>query len=143
MTKSLKTKIGQALVEFLLTFPLFIFIIIGIVDFANILHCQATLNTQCVNAAQKAAQIFQSKDYDINDIYVSFWKLKSDFMDKKNYNTEKERNLPIIIDDEQNKIIKVCSTYDVTIMTPFISSIIGEKKRKGKIKLTASAIAIK
>ena len=43
---------GQALVEFALVLPIFIFVIFGIVDFGRAFHCWTSLNYQCIQAVR-------------------------------------------------------------------------------------------
>lgn len=143
MNKHIKNRIsGQALIEFLLVLPIFIFTFTIIIDLANIMHCQTTLSTQCVQAVQKGTIILKKSDISQNKaieaIYKEFWKLKSNIMDKQNYNIPNLKGY-----EPENKILSISSTYEVKLLTPLFSSLIGESNKKGYIKLYANATAIK
>lgn len=83
----MKKKRGQAVVEMALCLPLFLAVLLGIIDFGRAFHCWSSLNHQCVEAARMAAKrkyyniaqnLFTSTSHtDLDKVTAEFWKYQS------------------------------------------------------------------
>ncbi|MDD3002089.1 MAG: hypothetical protein PHF29_10080, partial [Candidatus Riflebacteria bacterium] len=107
-------------------------------------------NHQCIQAARAgtkrirplvAKNLFTSTTHPtVASITEAFWQNRSPMMIPKSYNTQNENNKPTIEGWGTNSTsITVSATYDLEIITPFISSIIGRQNKTGKITLSATA----
>ncbi len=144
-----KTK-GQALVEMALVLPIFIFLVIGIIDFGRAMHSMSNLNHQCIQAARAGAKrirpliaknLFTDSTHPSTEaIITAFWHNQSPIMNKSGYNMDEENNQPKIQGWGKNsESITVSATYDIDILTPLIGSLVGKKNSSGRIRLSATA----
>jgi Flp pilus assembly protein TadG len=143
-------KQGQAMVEMALVLPIFIFIIIGIVDFGRVMHSMSNLNHQCIQGARAgskrirpliAKNLFTNTTHpDTEAIVAAFWKNQSPIMNKSSYNVNSTNNEPKIEGwGKDSQSITVSATYDIEIITPIIGSLIGKENTSGRIRLSATA----
>jgi len=134
-----KQKKGQALVEFALVLPIFLIVVFGIIDFGRILHSWASLNNQCVNAARAGAKrntfLFGNSLF-LNDSHASeqavldaFWSMQSPFMQSRgDFNQDNPDNKPTLSGvGTNNPTVSVSASYRLSLITPFLSSAIGNK----------------
>ncbi|PKL43981.1 MAG: hypothetical protein CVV41_09465 [Candidatus Riflebacteria bacterium HGW-Riflebacteria-1] len=153
MRKHAKSR-GQAVVEMALVLPIFLLVIIGIFDFGRLLHSWSTLNYQC-NKASRAAikrlspliarnlftpethvQLGTEAQPDVYSVQSEFWKYRSPAMPRENYET-------ILFEGvgTASKTVSISAAYKMTLMTPFLGSLVGGSNGDGKITITASVIA--
>ena len=111
---------GQALVEIALMLPLFVLILVAIIDFALIFHVQTSVDAMCIRAARAGTvRINQivGRDWFTPDTHVAtqvvfdaFWDTLSPMTTKGNF----APNDPIIdVDGPDNdfKSLRVSATY--------------------------------
>jgi len=141
---------GQALVEFALVLPIFIFVIFGIIDFGRAFHCWTSLNYQCIQAVRAgtkrsnpliARNVYTSTTHASADAIVqAFWKFQSPMMDKASYNLGNPDNNPIIIGAGTSASeVEVSATFDMVLFTPGMAGILGGQNKSGAITLRTSA----
>lgn len=148
--KSKRGKLGQAVVEMALVLPIFIFVVIGIVDFGRLLHSWASLNFQCVRAARAATRRIHpliarnvfSKDTHtplgqeetVEGVWDVFWANRSPFMQEADYNP------PVFTGvGDSSRVVEVKASYNLTIMTPMLGSLMGGQNKPGALTIHASA----
>ena len=145
-----KTTRGQALVEFALVLPIFIFVIFGIIDFGRAFHCWTSLNYQCIQAVRAgtkrqnpliARNVYTPTTHASTDeIIKAFWKYQSPMMEKASYNIGKPGNSPIITGAGTSASeIEVSATFDMVLFTPGMGGILGGENKSGAITLRTSA----
>jgi hypothetical protein len=143
-------KKGQQLVEMALTLPIFIMIIVGIVDFGRALHCWANLNYQCVQAARAATKRIHpliarnvfSKDTHpplgqetgVDGVWDVFWKFRSPMMPEADYS-----NLVFSGVGDSNQTVEIKASFNMSLMTPLIGALVGGSNRDGAITISAQA----
>jgi len=147
---STKRKKGQAIVEMALVLPIFIFVLIGIVDFGRLLHSWACLNFQCVRAARVATRRIHpliarnvfSKDThtplgqetNIDGVWDVFWENRSPFMSEADYNP------PVFTGvGDSSRVVEVKASYNLSIMTPMLGALMGGENKPGALTIHASA----
>lgn len=145
-----KRKKGQAVVEMALVLPIFIFVLIGIVDFGRALHSWAGLNFQCVKAARAATRRIHpliarnvfSKDThtplgqetNVYGVWDVFWANRSPFMDEADYNP------PVFTGvGENSRTVEVKASFNLSLMTPMMGSLLGGENKSGALTIYASA----
>ena len=141
-----KNRKGQAVVELSLVLPVFLLVIIGIFDFGRALHCWSSLNHQCVQAARAASKrnnqlvarnLFLSTTHtSLADVQKIFWDSRSPIMNKSDYDSI---NWDATGVGSNNDTVTVSATFNLTLMTPFLASLVGESSKNGAIKISASA----
>jgi hypothetical protein len=148
--QKLPKKQGQALVEMALVLPIFIFVVIGIIDFGRAMHCMSNLNHQCIQGARAgskrirpliAKNLFTETTHpDTATILAAFWQNQSPIMNKGSYNVNGINNEPEIEGwGKDSQSITVSATYDMEILTPLIGSLVGRDNTSGKLRLSATA----
>ena len=145
--KNNRNRKGQAVVELSLVLPIFLLVIIGIFDFGRALHCWSSLNHQCVQAARVASKrtnqliarnLFLSTTHtSLANVKKAFWDARSPIMSENDYDNISWENTGI---GTNTDTVTVSASFNLTLMTPFIASMIGNNEAKnGAIKLHASA----
>ncbi len=137
-------KHGQQLVEMALTLPIFIMVVIGIVDFGRALHCWSNLNYQCMQAARAATKRIHpliarnvfSKDTHpaLEVVQQAFWKNRSPMMPEADYS-----NLVFTGVGNSDQKVEVKASFNMSLMTPLIASVVGGSNRDGAITINALA----
>ncbi len=141
---------GQALVEFALVLPIFVFVIFGIIDFGRAFHCWTSLNYQCIQAVRAgtkrlnpliARNVYTSGTHaSADEIVTAFWKFQSPMMDKASYNLGNPSNNPTITGAGTSAVeIEVSATFDMVLFTPGMGSLLGGQNKSGAITLATSA----
>ena len=147
LKKQLKNKKGQALVEMALVLPIFLLVVIGIIDFGMALHCWSSLNHQCVQAARLASKRsnqllarnvhLPTTHTPLSKVQEVFWESRSPIMKESDYD-EINWSATGIGNDQDS--VTISASYNMTIMTPFIAQLVSSgNANNGTIKLSASA----
>lgn len=147
--RSPKEKKGQAVVEMALVLPIFILVIIGIFDFGRALHSWSTLNYQCVRASRAATKrlspliarnLFTAdthtklgQEEDVDGVWDEFWRYRSPAMPAENY-----ENLLFEGVGTDAKEVTISASYKMSLMTPFMGSLVGGSNSNGTITIHAS-----
>ncbi|HNX75483.1 MAG TPA: TadE/TadG family type IV pilus assembly protein [Candidatus Rifleibacterium sp.] len=143
-----RAKRGQQLVEMALTLPIFIMVIIGIIDFGRALHCWSNLNYQCVQAARAAGKRIHpliarnvfSKDTHpaLEVVQEAFWKNRSPMMPEASYSNLEFKgvgnNTGVGIAKET---VEIKASFNMSLMTPFIGALVGGTNRDGAITISS------
>lgn len=135
MSKKLINEKGQAMVEFALVLPILLLFIAGVIDFGWIFHNQLAANNASREAARYIAIHYyfdkmnekahyadgsaEKKALDIIDDYINTMS-----------NFQVAEITPVSDDVNGGLKIKIKFTGDVFILTPFLSTILGEDKYK-------------
>ena len=109
---------GQGIVEMALVLPLFIFILVAIIDLAWLFHVQTSIDSMCIRAARAgtkrinqivARNMFTSTTHAAPNIIASaFWDTLSPMTNKSNFSPDS----PVIdITQENYRSVKVAATY--------------------------------
>lgn len=141
---------GQAVVEMALVLPVFIFIIVGIFDFGRALHSWSTLNYQCVRAARAATRRISpliannrrlpisfmplGQEPEVYGVWDEFWKYRSPAMAEADY-----ENLSFTGVGTTTEDVTISASYKMTLMTPFLGSLVGGSNNDGTITISAQA----
>ena len=135
---------GQAMVELALVLPLFLIVVLGIIDFGINLHVWATLNQQCVQAARAgtkrinqlvARDMFTPSTHaPLSDVETAFWHYRSPLMPAANY-----QNITFDGVSSFSQTVTVRAQFNATLYTPFLGSMVGSENGDGKLTLTAVA----
>jgi len=143
-----KNRTGQALVEFALVFPIFIFVVLGLIDFSRVFHAWSTLNFQCVQAARAAAvrldpiiarNVFGSGTHtSLATVTATFDQFRSPMMIPSLYH---DRGFSGV--GESAASVTVYAQYDLELLTPGIAALIGSSAKPGFITFSARAQEIK
>ncbi len=97
---------GQALVEFIIIFPILLLILISIIDLGNIIHKKYVLE----NDLDNIVSMYNSNDYnEIND-YVSLKEIKIDY-------------------ETEDKFLTINISKNVNIFSPILIGIWGKDKK--------------
>ncbi len=141
--KSCRRK-GQGVVELALVLPIFLFVIIGIVDFGRALHSWACLNYQCVQAARAAtkrihpligANMFTADTHTSEaDVSSTFWKFRSPMMAPESFNGPVYTGV-----GTGAETVTVSASYDMSLMTPVLGKLVGGSSKDGAITISALA----
>jgi hypothetical protein len=145
----IKRNKGQAIVEMALVLPIFIFMLIGIFDFGRALHAWSNLNYQCIQAARAgtrlkrklvgAGNIIAPSLYPtMDDVQKAFWKYRSPLMPQDKY-----ANLSFSGVGTTNKTVEIKASFNLTLYTPVIGSLIGGNNKSGGLTIHASAMETK
>lgn len=141
-------KKGQALVELALTLPIFLLVIVGIFDFGRIFHCWSCLNNQCIQAVRDAVK--RENSLNIGNGYTSlthssleevkkvFWSLRSPIMSESDYEGIAFDGVGSV-----SKSVTIKASYNITLITPFLSYFLSNNAANKRIKISASATEIK
>ena len=140
-----KNRKGQAIVELSLVLPIFLLVIMGIFDFGRALHCWSSLNHQCVQAARAAAKrtnqlvarnLYTSTTHtSLDTVKKTFWDSRSPMMAEADYEGVKFDKVGTFADS-----VTVSASYNLTLITPFLSSVVnGGATKSGAMLLSASA----
>jgi Flp pilus assembly protein TadG len=135
---------GQAMVEMALVLPIFLIVLLGIIDFGITLHIWSTLNQQCVQAARAASKrtyqlvgrnVFTATTHaPLANVESAFWYHRSPLMATASYAnitfTGVGSNLPRVT---------VTAEYNTTLYTPLLGSMVGNSGGDGKLKISARA----
>ncbi|PKL49259.1 MAG: hypothetical protein CVV42_06950 [Candidatus Riflebacteria bacterium HGW-Riflebacteria-2] len=142
---------GQATVEMALVLPIFIFVIVGIFDFGRTMHSWSTLNYQCLKAARAATkrispliarnlytpethlQLGVEGEENVYSVRSEFWRYRSPVMPVENY-----ENLSFTGVGTDTKNVTISASYKVSLMTPFMGSLVGGSNKDGTITISAS-----
>ncbi|MGM0599572.1 MAG: TadE family protein [Candidatus Rifleibacteriota bacterium] len=137
-------KNGQALVEMALVLPIFIFVLIGIFDFGRALHAWSNLNYQCVQATRAATKrinpliarnVFSPSTHPpLSEVQNAFWKFQSPLMPKENYS-----NVTFTGVGTNDKTVEIKASFTLSLITPFIGSLVGGQNKDGGLTISASA----
>ena len=141
-------KHGQDLVELALTLPIFLLLVMGIIDLGRLLHCWSCLNLQCVEAARAGSKrlnqlvardkFTETTHADVDSVRVAFNKNRSPMMPAEKYSN-------LVLDGvEVNRTatsVTVSANFDMEFWTPFISQIFGggAGAPSGAFRLSSSA----
>lgn len=129
--QNFKNENGQAMVEFALVLPILLLFIAGIIDFGWIFHNQLAANNASREAARYIAihYYFDNMDGKTPDEVgsaenIAKAKIEENVTAVANINVE---NIDILGDDANGgEKIKVKFTGDVVILTPFLSTVLGD-----------------
>ncbi len=99
----MKNNKGQALVEFIIILPIFILLIMSIIDFSNIIYKKITLE----NNIDIVSDLYKDSKYDEINKYVS------------------DKNIDISYKNNDDMIV-ISLSKDINIISPIVSIIIGE-----------------
>jgi len=123
--------------------PVFIFTILGIFDFGRAMHAWGTLNYQCVRAAREATKrtIPSIRGYGVNthtsheDVVKTFWAYRSPMMAQSDY------VLPGSFTGVgvATSTVEVSASYNLSLITPLVGSLLGEKNGSGILTIRATA----
>lgn len=137
---------GQALVELSLVLPIFILVIVGIFDFGRALHCWSSLNHQCVQAARAASKrtnqlvarnIYTSTTHaSLSDVKKVFWESRSPIMSASDYE-ELDWSQTGVASSRDS--VTISASFNLTLMTPFLSTVVDNSSVDGAVKIFASA----
>ena len=139
-----KNKKGQAIVEMALVLPIFLFVLIGIVDFGRVLHTWSNLNYQCVQAARAATKrinplvarnAFTSTTHtNLADVQEVFWNYRSPLMPKDQFS-----NLTFSGIGTSDQTVTVKSSFQLNLYTPVLGALIGGENGEQGIRVGAEA----
>lgn len=137
-------KNGQAVVEMALVLPIFIVLLIGIFDFGRALHVWSNLNHQCVQAARAgtkrinpliARNVFSTSTHPpLEELQTEFWRYRSPLMPQDQYS-----NLTFSGVGTNDQTVEVKASFNLTLYTPILGSVIGGEKGSGALTIHASA----
>jgi hypothetical protein len=137
-------KKGQGVVELALVLPIFLFVIIGIVDFGRALHSWACLNYQCVQAARAAtkrihpligANMFTADTHTAeSEVTEMFWKYRSPMMAPDDFSGPLYSGV-----GTGAETVTVSASFNLSLMTPVIGKLVGGSSKDGAITISASA----
>jgi Flp pilus assembly protein TadG len=127
ITKSLHNRKGQSLVEAAVLLPILLLIIFGIIEFGRIFSAYAIVNNAARDWARRAAI------YNYEESYVESGALSE-------LDTNYDINTALVqasdyIDADGDNAIKVEIIYDIPLVAPIISAIIGDAD--GNFTITA------
>ena len=98
----MKRKKGQALVEFVIILPIFIFMLLAIIDLGKVIYCQNELESE------------------MNQV-VDLYKNKKSYQEMEKEVTLNDESVVLEIKNENNEIITFSLKKDVVIVTPGLS----------------------
>ena len=104
MVKKINNNKGQALVEFVLVMPIFIFIIMAMVDLGNIIYKKYNLE----NTLDTVVELYEQGE---NQKMAAFAAVE---------------NIDLDITDAGDDLTKVSISRDISIITPGLNSILGK-----------------
>ncbi len=124
----LKKEHGQAIVEFALVLPIVLLLIGGIIDFGWIFHNKITANNACREASRYVAiHYYYPSGEIVGDINNAKTKATSIISGTFPTVTEADVNVTKSPDDAvSGEKITVNFTVDIDILTPILSTILGE-----------------
>lgn len=135
---------GQGVVEMALVLPIFLFVLLGIVDFGINLHIWATLNQQCVQAARTGSKRINqmvardlytpSTHLPLSKVEEAFWSFSSPLMASASYENVSFQGV-----GQYDEKVVITAQYNCSLYTPLISSLLGIGGGDGRIKLSARA----
>lgn len=99
-------KKGQALVEFVIILPIFVFMLLGIIDFGIIIY-----NTNNLEGKM--------------DSTVSLYKKNNNYKDVENYVKHDDKSIDLTITNENNKYLEFKLSKNIELITPGLGLIIG------------------
>lgn len=99
----MKNNKGQALVEFILVMPVFLLIIIAVIDFGNILSKKYSLE----NDLDTVYDMYQSQEYEKINSYVNNKDLKISY-------------------EEDNEFLIINLSKDVKVTSPMLNIVLGK-----------------
>lgn len=138
------TNRGQAVLEMAIVLPIFIFVFIGIFDFGRALHIWSNLNYQCMQAARAgtkrihpliARNVFGTTTHSsITEVQKAFWNFQSPLMP-----TDKYTNINFGGVGTTNQNVEVRASFNLTLYTPVMGSLVGDSSTGGALTITAVA----
>lgn len=136
---------GQSLVEFALVLPIFIFMILGIFDFARLFHVWTNLNYQCSRAARLASRRInpmvarsvnnQNTHTPSEAVEREFWRLRSPLMPEANF-----RNVTFEGLGGQSDSVRVSASFSINLFTPLARPLVGAVRGEPEFTLSAAAL---
>ncbi|HPG34485.1 MAG TPA: TadE/TadG family type IV pilus assembly protein [Lentimicrobium sp.] len=152
-------KHGQAMVELALVLPIFLIVILGIIDFGRVFHCWSSLNHQCVQASRVATirlnpliarNHFSDKTHQTLEAAAKeFNRLRSPMMNTGDYTVQSSTgdSVPVYfthtgIGTADREVI-VQASYNINIITPLLGSLVGGENKSGHMTIHATARANK
>ena len=139
---------GQAIVEMVLVLPIFLLVIMSIIDFGRLMHCWSSLNFQCVNAARAASkrshQMIARNVYGSNthasevDIKSAFWRYRSPMMPIDQFVNGNTAPTLEGIGTSSSSVV-VSASFDMELFTPLAGSLLSCPGRPGTFRLSSSA----
>ena len=145
---------GQAMVELAFMLPVFIVLILGIVDFGRAFHCYSVLNSQCVSASREASKrnmqliargVYTSTTHVVDvstsnrPIFDAFWRHKSPIMSQADFTPGEPNGYKIVGVGTNAEKVTVTATFNMNLYTPLVGSLIGSANGDGKLTITAEA----
>jgi Flp pilus assembly protein TadG len=141
-----KRRSGQAVLELALVLPIFLFVLLGIIDFGRAMHCWSNLNHQCVQAARVATKrtfllvapdIYGSSTHTpLTDVQSAFWQARSPLMPEADY-----QGVTFTGAGTTDRVVEVSARFTMSLYTPIFGRIIGGTSPSGSSGLTISAVA--
>ena len=137
-----KIRRGQAVVEMALVIPLFLLVVMGIIDFGRAMHAWSALNLQCVEAARVGAKrrFLLFNNFDANS-HASLSKVQDAFWRNLSPLTPRADVTGPVIEGvgDSSKIVKVSCSFNMNLITPVLGSLVGGESKGGGLTLSATA----
>lgn len=137
---------GQGVVEMAFVLPVFLFVLIGIIDFGRAFHVWTSLNRQCVEASRvgtkRLHQLIGRNLYTATthesfaNVEAAFWNARSPMMIQTNYS---ELSFDGIQINRASEFVHVSAKYELELITPFMGTLVGKANSDGKLTIYAEA----